>query len=263
MKNYKTKVNSKNESKEVQDLFEVMGYEKGMCSLGNYPAVIVTTQDWATGKYCSTRALGLDIPAHESYKEITLAELRDMVKPMQEYLNTETYEYKLANKKPDGEWVCIPEGANYAYKDESNVHFTKLEMGYRDLALIWIRPTQPEALPFIDDNPQSLNEQYAEIEQVRQAVKVKSGSDSDHMADAMSYGFMGIKQDNVNHPNHYTKGKVECIDAIESATVGKTGIDAVCVANVIKYLWRYEEKNGVEDIKKAQWYLQKLIENNA
>ena len=67
---------------------------------------------------------------------------------------------------------------------------------------------------------------------------MKSGSDSDHMADAMTYGFVS----NVNHPTHYTKGKVECIDAIESATVGKTGIDAVCVANVIKYLWRYEEK---------------------
>lgn len=67
-------------------------------------------------------------------------------------------------------------------------------------------------------------------------------------------------QDVVNHPSHYTNGKVECIDAIESATVGKTGIEAVCVANVIKYLWRYEDKNGLEDIKKAQWYLNKLIE---
>ena len=66
--------------------------------------------------------------------------------------------------------------------------------------------------------------------------------------------------DIVNHPSHYTNGKVECIDAIESATVGKTGIEAVCVANVIKYLWRYEDKNGLEDIKKAQWYLNKLIE---
>lgn len=66
--------------------------------------------------------------------------------------------------------------------------------------------------------------------------------------------------DVVNHPSHYTNGKVECIDAIESASVGKTGIEAVCVANVIKYLWRYEDKNGLEDIKKAQWYLNKLIE---
>lgn len=66
--------------------------------------------------------------------------------------------------------------------------------------------------------------------------------------------------DNVNHPKHYTQGGIECIDAIKAATVGKTGIEAVCVANVVKYLWRYEEKNGVEDVKKARWYLERLIE---
>lgn len=66
------------------------------------------------------------------------------------------------------------------------------------------------------------------------------------------------KQDNIN-PSHYKKGKIECFQAIESATIGKTGIEAVCVANVIKYLWRYEEKNGFEDVNKAQWYLDKLI----
>lgn len=64
-------------------------------------------------------------------------------------------------------------------------------------------------------------------------------------------------KDNIN-PDHYKAGKVECIDAIEAATVNKKGIDAVCVANVIKYLWRYESKNGHEDIKKAVWYLNKL-----
>lgn len=65
--------------------------------------------------------------------------------------------------------------------------------------------------------------------------------------------------DNVNHPSHYTQGSVECIDAITAATVNKTGIEAVCTANVIKYLWRYEGKNGLEDVKKAQWYLNRLI----
>ncbi|WIL01612.1 hypothetical protein LGFCKLCI_00012 [Klebsiella phage vB_KpnM_SCNJ1-Y] len=65
--------------------------------------------------------------------------------------------------------------------------------------------------------------------------------------------------DVVNHPSHYTQGGIECIDAIKAATVGKTGIDAVCVANVVKYLWRYEEKNGLEDVKKARWYLERLI----
>lgn len=61
------------------------------------------------------------------------------------------------------------------------------------------------------------------------------------------------------NPSHYKQGKVECIDAIESATVHKTGLEAVCVANVIKYLFRYETKNGLTDVKKAQWYLNKLI----
>lgn len=65
--------------------------------------------------------------------------------------------------------------------------------------------------------------------------------------------------DVVNHPSHYTKGSIECIDAIDSATAGKSGIEAVCVANVIKYLWRYEEKGGLESVRKAQWYLNKLI----
>lgn len=74
-----------------------------------------------------------------------------------------------------------------------------------------------------------------------------------------------VTNDVVNHPSHYTQGGIECIDAITAATVGKTGIEAVCVANVVKYLWRYEEKNGLEDVKKARWYLERLInelENN-
>lgn len=65
--------------------------------------------------------------------------------------------------------------------------------------------------------------------------------------------------DNIN-PDHYKQGKVECIDALEAATINKTGIEAVCTANVIKYLWRYEAKNGLEDVKKAQWYLNRLID---
>ena len=66
-------------------------------------------------------------------------------------------------------------------------------------------------------------------------------------------------KDNVNHPVHYTQGGIECIDALKAATAGKTGIEAVCVANVIKYCWRYEKKNGLEDVKKAQFYINRLI----
>ena len=65
--------------------------------------------------------------------------------------------------------------------------------------------------------------------------------------------------DMVNHPSHYTQGGIECIDALKAATVSKTGIEAVCTANAIKYLWRYEEKSGSEDVKKARWYIDRLI----
>lgn len=65
--------------------------------------------------------------------------------------------------------------------------------------------------------------------------------------------------DNVSHPIHYNQGGIECIEAIKAATVGKTGIEAFCVGNAIKYLFRYETKNGIEDAKKAAWYVNRLI----
>lgn len=68
-------------------------------------------------------------------------------------------------------------------------------------------------------------------------------------------------KNNVDHPKHYTNGKYECIDIIEDITKGLTGLEAVCTANVIKYMWRWKLKNGAEDLKKARWYLNKLIDN--
>tara|TARA_A100001515_G_C4532433_1_gene197376 strand:+ start:440 stop:670 length:231 start_codon:yes stop_codon:yes gene_type:complete len=64
-------------------------------------------------------------------------------------------------------------------------------------------------------------------------------------------------KDMVNSPPHYNKNKIECIDAIESAT--DNGFENYLQGNIIKYVWRYRYKNGVEDLEKAQWYLNKLI----
>ena len=65
--------------------------------------------------------------------------------------------------------------------------------------------------------------------------------------------------DNVNHPSHYTAGGIECIDELKAATEGLEGIEAVCTANAIKYLRRWKRKNGVEDLRKAIWYINRLI----
>ena len=65
--------------------------------------------------------------------------------------------------------------------------------------------------------------------------------------------------DMVNPPSHYCQGGIECIDAIKAAVTDLSGIEAVCTANVIKYVWRWKNKNGIEDLKKAGWYLGRLI----
>lgn len=71
-----------------------------------------------------------------------------------------------------------------------------------------------------------------------------------------------MNNDNVKHPAHYTHGKFECIDVLEDITKELQGIEAICTANAVKYLWRWKHKNGLEDLKKAQWYINKLIEVN-
>ena len=121
----------------------------------------------------------------------------------------------------------ILDGEEYWYKDRLKYK------NWGSVNVVWQRtpttmhtrcatvPTQPEELPFIDD-------------------------ESKH-------------DDNVNHPSHYTQGSIECIEALEAATVNKQGTEAVCVSNIIKYLWRYESKNGLEDVKKAKWYMERLI----
>ena len=68
--------------------------------------------------------------------------------------------------------------------------------------------------------------------------------------------------DMVNHPSHYkAKNGMEVIDVIEAFTANLSGYEATHTGNVIKYICRWKEKNGLEDLKKAQWYLNRLIKN--
>jgi hypothetical protein len=66
--------------------------------------------------------------------------------------------------------------------------------------------------------------------------------------------------DQINKPLHYNMGKIETIEYIEQIVKDLQGIEAVYVGNIIKYISRYQYKNKVEDLLKAQWYLNKLIE---
>lgn len=64
--------------------------------------------------------------------------------------------------------------------------------------------------------------------------------------------------DNVNHPAHYTSTKIETIEIIQDKLTPEA-FEGFCIGNVLKYLTRYRQKNGVEDLKKASWYLDKII----
>lgn len=61
------------------------------------------------------------------------------------------------------------------------------------------------------------------------------------------------------NPAYYKRGSVECIDAIHAAVEDLTGLEAFCTGNAMKYLWRWKYKGGVEDLKKARWYIDRMI----
>lgn len=65
--------------------------------------------------------------------------------------------------------------------------------------------------------------------------------------------------DAVNHPEHYELGDIECIDVI-IATQGIPAAMDFCICNALKYIYRHRMKNGLEDIQKAQWYINKYLE---
>ncbi len=75
----------------------------------------------------------------------------------------------------------------------------------------------------------------------------------------LSFDSSTKENDNVNKPPHYTQGSVECIEAMEAA-YGRQAVIDFCMCNAFKYQWRFKHKNGKEDILKAQWYQNKMLE---
>ena len=66
----------------------------------------------------------------------------------------------------------------------------------------------------------------------------------------------------VNHPSHYNMGKYECLDVVKELVKDMKGIEATLFFNAFKYLWRYKQKNGLQDLKKCEFYLKELISLN-
>ena len=120
---------------------------------------------------------------------------------------------------------------------------------------------------YCQDCPLHLLNQTSETELICDNYSPNDGIDCDGYYEAYVriHNFFTEKHDatedndNVNHPSHYETGKFECIDVM----IETQGIEAVknfCICNAFKYLYRAKKKNGLEDYKKAQWYIKKYIE---
>lgn len=72
-------------------------------------------------------------------------------------------------------------------------------------------------------------------------------------------GIASVPEDIVNHPSHYETGKFECIDVMRE-TQSDAVVQDFCICNALKYIYRHRNKNGVEDIRKAKWYIDKYLE---
>lgn len=69
-----------------------------------------------------------------------------------------------------------------------------------------------------------------------------------------------LTEDVVNHPKHYmSKSGIETIDVIEAFTEDLDGMEAYCTGNILKYVCRWKHKNGIQDLEKASWYINYLI----
>lgn len=97
--------------------------------------------------------------------------------------------------------------------------------------------------------------------QIMSAVGLTYGDDRLKEIAAEMLEEYGLTNDPVNHPGHYTQGGIECIDAIEAAIgVHADPVGAFLTGQVIKYSWRWPLKSKpIEDLKKARWYLERLI----
>lgn len=322
MEKFKVKVTNKSEVLEIEKILSTIGMFSSDYSGFSYPKYIANNIDGEFSDYTMSDS-GID-----SFKLITLQELRDMVNPMKEYLSKNSSgNYQLVNHRFSEDDIEVPDGAEAFghtgivqtfYKDDFRSFFnentdgqwderSETWIGRKDPVILWQRHTQPEELPFIDNEPKeylredgngsyileltckqeatephakhwievpvgvnfyysfasgdkvftkehsslgrllwqrktyfSLNDQYAEIEQVRQQVN----------------SLPEFKHDFVNHPKHYCDhpSGIECIEI--------TRHHDFAIGNAIKYLWRAglkDSDNEIQDLKKAVWYVQDKI----
>jgi hypothetical protein len=113
-------------------------------------------------------------------------------------------------------------------------------------------PEQPETeeYPNIKETAEEVGRQFDQVAK-DSMDRVKLAHEVDKMLEL-------LPEPEVNHPAHYTVGKIEVIDYLQDKMPPEM-FEGFCVGNALKYISRYRFKGGVADLKKAAWYLNKII----
>ena len=115
------------------------------------------------------------------------------------------------------------------------------------------------------ENFKEADEKFQELMKTvnNRLIEINSGTTSDNR-ELKCKGNKGLSWDNIIRPNHYTSEKgFEVFDVQEAFIHELKGMSASYWCNIVKYILRFQRKNGVEDLKKAKYYLEKLIEEEA
>jgi hypothetical protein len=111
----------------------------------------------------------------------------------------------------------------------------------------FVETEQPDLKAFADEIKQDFDKKAKES---AEKVKLNVSQEVDEM--------MGMVPDYINHPAHYTAGTIEVIDYLQDKMLPEM-FEGFCIGNALKYLSRYRFKGGTEDLKKAEWYLSRII----
>lgn len=140
-------------------------------------------------------------------------------------------------------------------------NMTKGRMTAKVFALMSDKSGRPRKIadPVDDERIQSATS----IKEISEQTKKQVDNTAQESADKIKLSqavdeMMEMVPDNINHPAHYTTGSIEVIDYLQDKMPDKM-FEGFCVGNALKYLSRYKHKGGVEDLKKAQWYLSRII----
>src|SRR5699024_7391817 len=157
-------------------------------------------------------------------------------------------------KNPTGIDVWEHVSEDYVQHEEESLQHRQTLAYYDDEAL---SPSYSDAvkagMTFAEYTGANITEESLDFEPKEEEVLRGITAESLNFEDAP-------KSDAVNHPSHYNYGDIEVIDFIEQVTQQyEDGFDAYIVGNALKYLARSPHKNGLEDVKKAVWYLNRLI----